>query len=223
MAFNILPSETYQQQIATYRTEIEALTQRTTLGDVNIGNLPKRAVRSLTEYDFLNAFINRNGAIRRSHDNKMTFAENAWFNGCNLVVLTVNLGLSMEFFFDLLSQVSDKNLPLQREALSEMSPDHEANIDELLANQALVCAPVLQTDNYDQKVPFELSIPLMTVEVSDELSGYAVRFHPKHINHSRDREDSLYEMTIVEGEELAKSQREDYDWEDVLLNCDHAL
>ena len=44
----------------------------------------------------------------------------------------------MDFFFDLLSLVSDDNLPIQREALSEISPEHEADIDEFLANQALI-------------------------------------------------------------------------------------
>ena len=70
----------------------------------------------------------------------------------------------------------------------------------------------METDNFDQKVPFESAIPFKMVEVSDELSGYVVMFHPKHINHSRDREVLLYEITVVRGEELAKLQRKDYDW-----------
>jgi hypothetical protein len=68
----------YQQHIATYRTAVQTLTQRATLDDANIQYLPKPAVRSLTEYDFLTAVINRNGPIRRSYDGTTTFVEGVW-------------------------------------------------------------------------------------------------------------------------------------------------
>jgi hypothetical protein len=103
----------------------------------------------LTQYDLLTAAINRNGPVRRSNDDKTTFVEYVWFNGCYLFVLTINLRLSMDSLFDLLSLVSDDNLPLQKEALSDMSSDHQADIDVVLANQALICALVLQTDDFD--------------------------------------------------------------------------
>jgi hypothetical protein len=210
MAFNVLPTDTYVQQIAKYRTATEDLTQRVPFEGTNIQYLPSEAIHTLKAYDYLAAVIDRGSLIpRRSHDDQMTFVKEVYMQAPKLFILTVNMGLTMDFLFSLLGFVSDKDLPLEKEELSEMCMDQEESVDMLLASQALVCTPHLETDTFDQTVPFESSIPFVSVE---QLGAEYVAFHPNHIKHSREGHAGRHKMEILTDEESANWYRKNYKW-----------
>jgi hypothetical protein len=79
--------------------------------------------------------------------------------------------------------------------------------------RAMVWAPMLKTDTFDQSVHFESSIPSRTVQILEEPDVYSVGFHPEHTRHPYAGHDGKYKIVALENEEVERIQRKHYDWD----------
>jgi hypothetical protein len=189
------------------------LTQRTTFEDKESRYLIPNVIRSLTECDPLEAIIDQDRLLQcRSHDGEMTSVEEVFLNTTKLFILTLKLGQSVNFLFDLHGSVWAEDLPIQKDAVIELTMDQESEVDKLLANQAIVCAPILVTDKFNQEVPFESSILSRAVEQVNGIDTYFVEFHSEYIRHLYSGHAGKYKMYVdySRDDEEAKRQRNDY-------------
>jgi hypothetical protein len=92
--------------------------------------------------------------------------------------------------------VWDKDLPIQKEAVIELTIDHESETDKLLEEQAIVCALFLRNDTFVQEVPFESSISFKTVGQLNSIDTYSAEFHSEHIRHSYAGHAGKYNMYV---------------------------
>jgi hypothetical protein len=78
--------------------------------------------------------------------------------------------------------------------------------------RAMIWAPMLQSNTFDQSVRFESSIPSKTVQILEEAVVYSVEFHPGHTRHPYAGHDGKYKIVALENEEAERIQRKHHDW-----------
>jgi len=216
MDFQTLPYHATHAQEQAYTTYIEAIDDRTlnrTFEGVQIFYLSRSALSTLTKRQYTIAFIKSaeypKEGIFHVHD-APGLAEVIEKRGKKLFLLTVKLGLSLEFLSLLLDHVGDDDLPMERKkyAMIPKGP-HRMSMLKLLNNQALVCAPVLDTCTFDQVLPYMSCFPLEVVDAVREPDVYNVALHKEHLINEEGKEGPLkaWRMQDFGSEETANAAK----------------
>ena len=223
MDFQVLPYHATHAQEQAYTPYIEAIDKRTanrTFEGVKISYLPRSAVNALTKRQYITAFITRTEypkeGVFHVHDAR-GLADIIEQKGKKLFLLTVKLGLSLEFLSALLDHVGDTELPMERKryAMIPRGP-HRTSMLKLLNNQGLVCAPVLDTATFDQVVPYLSCFPLEVENAVREPSVYNVALHEEHLvnEKEKEKEESLkvWRMKDFGSEKEANTEKSRFQW-----------
>ncbi|KAI4610913.1 hypothetical protein J4E80_007944 [Alternaria sp. BMP 0032] len=221
MDFQTLPYHATHAQEQAYTTYIEAIDDRTLerrFEGVQIFYLPRSALSTLTKRQYIIAFIKSaeypKEGIFHVHD-APGLAEVIEKRGKKLFLLTVKLGLSLEFLSVLLDHVGDDDLPMERKkyAMIPKGP-HRMSMLKLLNNQALMCAPVLDTCTFDQVLPYLSCFPLEVVDAVREPDVYNVALHKEHLIYEKEKEKPLkaWRMQDFGSEETADAAKSRFQW-----------
>ncbi|KAF1939752.1 hypothetical protein EJ02DRAFT_424560 [Clathrospora elynae] len=143
----------------------------------------QRAIAALTQLTDLKAVINKAHTPQLLLDTTQeTFVKKVHNRGRKLFVLTMKLGLGMDFLSCLISVVSDDDLPISKETLENQEHHLDGgSVDKFFGSQTLICAPILATDTFDQFVRYKASLLFGTVSLVREPGVYAVDFHLEHV------------------------------------------
>jgi len=212
MALQLLPTDTHEQQLAKYVHAIDNLTRRCTFDGVEISYLPRSAVDTLTSRQDITVFITKSTYPREEvssvHD-AIALIDLIEWKSKKLFLLAIKLGLSLEFLSTLLDEMDDDDLPIAQEKHYKISENFRISMFKFLRNQALVCAPVLGTEKFDQVVPYLSCIPFSAVHVVRERSVYDVSFDLEHL---RQGDEKVWRMEVFGSAEEADVQRPRFQW-----------
>lgn len=209
----LLFTHAQEQQYTEY---LEAIDDRTVIcisEGVEISYLPQSAVNALIKRQGITVFITKTGypkeGVFHVHD-ALGLADIIEQKGKKLFLLTIKLGLSLEFLSVLLDRVGDIDLPMERKrcAIIPRGP-HRISMLKLLNNQALVCAPVLDTGTFDRVLPYLSCFPLEVEDAVWEPDVYNVALYEEHFMDKKEEEEPLrvWRMEDFGSEEKANAAK----------------
>jgi len=212
MTLQLSSTDTHEQQLAKYINAVDGLKRECTFEGVEISYLPPSAVDTLTKLQDITMFIRKSQWRQESafymYDTRRLI-DSIVHRGKKLFLLTIKLGLSLEFLSELLYEVNDDDLPVERKEYVIMAESHRMSMFKFLQNQALVCAPMLDTESFNQVVPYLSCVPFVGVDAVREPYVYDVSFDPEHL---RQRNEEIWRMEDFGSAELASAMSSRFKW-----------
>ncbi|KAI4652209.1 hypothetical protein J4E93_002406 [Alternaria ventricosa] len=211
-----LVTHAHEQEYAKYIKAIDDRTFNLTFEGAKISYLRRSTINALANRQDVTAFIKKTeypkNVLFHVHD-ALELADIIEQRGKKLFLLTTKLGLSMEFLSALLAHVDDNDLPMERKkyVIIPRGP-HRMAMFKLVNNQALVCAPVLDTGTFDQVVPWLSCFPLEVQHDVREPDVYDVGFPQEHLRNEVEEPSAVWEMEDFGSEKHANAEKSRFDW-----------
>lgn len=212
----LLVTHAHEQEYTNYIEAIDDRTVNLTFEGAKISYLRRSTMNALANRQDVTAFIKKTEYPKKGlfhvHD-ALELADIIEEGGKKLFLLTIKLGLSLEFLSALLAHVDDNDFPMERKkyVIIPRGP-HRMAMFKLVNNQALVCAPVLDTGTFDQVILWLSCFPLEVQHDVREPDVYNVGFPQEHLRNEAEEPWAIWRMEDFGSEKKANAEKSRFEW-----------